>query len=64
MIVADDGTPSAIAARNATRTIPIVFTVVNDPVASALVNTLALPGATSQDSHYSLQRPPLSAYNP
>src|SRR6266508_3887734 len=34
VIVADDGTPSVIAARNATRTIPIVFTVINDPVAS------------------------------
>ncbi len=44
VIVADDGTPSVIAARNATRTIPIVFTVVNDPVASGIVKTLARPG--------------------
>jgi putative ABC transport system substrate-binding protein len=45
VIVADDGTPSVIAARNATRTIPIVFTVVNDPVASGIVKALAHPGA-------------------
>jgi putative ABC transport system substrate-binding protein len=44
VIVADDGTPSVIAARNATRTIPIVFTVINDPVALGIVKTLAHPG--------------------
>jgi putative ABC transport system substrate-binding protein len=44
VIVADDGTPSVIAARNATRTIPIVFTVINDPVASGIVKTLGHPG--------------------
>jgi putative ABC transport system substrate-binding protein len=44
VIVADDGTPSVIAARNATRTIPIVFTVINDPVASGIVKTLGRPG--------------------
>ncbi len=43
VILADDGTPSVIAARNATRTIPIVFTVVNDPVASGIVKTLSHP---------------------
>ncbi len=45
VILADDGTPSVIAARNATRTIPIVFTVINDPVASGIVKTLRRPGA-------------------
>jgi len=45
VIVADDGTPSVIAARNATRTIPIVFTVVNDPVASGIVKALGHPEA-------------------
>jgi len=44
VIVADDGTPSVIAARNATRTIPIVFTVINDPVSSGIVKTLGRPG--------------------
>src|SRR5512143_1800677 len=44
VIVADDGTPSVVAARNATRSIPIVFTVINAPVASGIVKTLAHPG--------------------
>lgn len=44
VIVADDGTPSVIAARNAMHAIPIVFTVINGPVASGVVKTLARPG--------------------
>jgi putative ABC transport system substrate-binding protein len=44
VIVADDGTPSVIAARNATSTIPIVFTVINDPISSGIVRTLGHPG--------------------
>ena len=38
------GTPPAVAARNATTTIPIVFYFVGDPVGSGLVETLARPG--------------------
>ena len=38
------GTPSALALRDATKTIPILFLDVTDPVASGLVHSLARPG--------------------
>jgi putative ABC transport system substrate-binding protein len=37
-------TPGALAAKNATRTIPIVFHSVSDPIAVGLIDTLARPG--------------------
>jgi len=39
-----EGTPSALAAKQATRTLPIVFSPIADPIGSGLVTTLARPG--------------------
>src|SRR5437870_7781535 len=44
VIVTAGRTPAAVAARNATSTIPIVFYLGPDPVESGRVTTLGLPG--------------------
>lgn len=43
-VLVTPGTPGAIALKNATKTIPIVFLDVTDPVAAGLVDSLARPG--------------------
>lgn len=42
--IVSDGTPATEAAKNATRTVPIVMAVCNDPVASGFVASLSRPG--------------------
>jgi putative tryptophan/tyrosine transport system substrate-binding protein len=43
-VIVATSTPSVLAAKNATQIIPIVFATVQDPVASGLVDSLAVPG--------------------
>jgi putative tryptophan/tyrosine transport system substrate-binding protein len=43
-VIVTGSTPTAVAAKQATKTIPIVFAAVADPVADGLVTSLARPG--------------------
>jgi putative ABC transport system substrate-binding protein len=44
VIVASGGTPTILAAKNATSTIPIIFPTVGDPVTQGIVASFARPG--------------------
>lgn len=46
-VILSSGTPPVTALQQATRTVPIVFTVVADPVGSGVVDSLARPGGNA-----------------
>jgi putative ABC transport system substrate-binding protein len=43
-VLVTPATPGALAFKNATKTIPIVFTAVSDPISAGLIDSLARPG--------------------
>jgi putative tryptophan/tyrosine transport system substrate-binding protein len=52
VLVSGGGTPTALAAKQATRTLPIVFASAADPVTDGLVTSLARPGGNVTGSSY------------
>ena len=50
-VLVASSTPEALAFRNATKTIPVVFNIATDPVAEGLVDSLARPGGNVHGSH-------------
>jgi len=58
-LIVTQGTPAALAAKNATNTIPIVIWSSGDPVLTGLVSSLARPGGNI--TGYSIASPELNA---
>src|ERR1043166_2963213 len=48
-VILAGSTPHTLAAKQATRTLPIVFAAADDPVGSGLVTSLAWPGDRSEE---------------
>jgi putative ABC transport system substrate-binding protein len=46
-VIVSSGTIAAVAVQQATRTVPIVFTLVGDPVGGGIVDSLARPGGNA-----------------